>query len=250
MKKFLTIVMILVLSLSLYGFKNNQNIDKQKVSVMQTQKVVKDKVEDINLGCFIPQTVLYNDNNCSITISQMIFNIGGTETGEIREKNEDGSKSEITLYYLAHNKIEEIDLIPFALKYNLLHGVDYVSCSPSGKYIVLELGSSCDYYASKSLLINTKTKDVKVLWDNKKDGLSMYKVSWKYDDDNVFAFLSANEKGNFVLKKYNIKEDKIQTIADIDSKGELSGASSLLRWNTNKIIVTDPRINIMYSVDV
>ncbi|AGB19656.1 hypothetical protein [Thermoanaerobacterium thermosaccharolyticum] len=233
MKKFFVSFLILTLFLSGCGIKTSEN-NSSKLQTTQVSDILKNNSENIvmpHISQHIPQLITYNGNHVSAWVIQFLF----VENGDLKESY-DGDKSYIKLSYAKNNTIKTVDLISYALKYDLFNGIDYITASASGKYIVLEFSSDVPI----SIIVDTDTNKSSILWYDESKKESMMKISFNPSDDDEFAFLPSAEikgpNGSHYLKLYEIKTHKINTVGEISDKN-ISMQNSMIQWGKNTINV-------------
>ncbi|WP_434630979.1 hypothetical protein PQ689_10400 [Thermoanaerobacterium thermosaccharolyticum] len=233
MKKFFVSFLILALFLSGCGIKTSEN-NSSKMQTTQVSDILKNNSENIDaphINQHIPQLITYNGNHVSAWVNQFLF----VENGDLKQ-NYNNDKSYIKLSYVKDNAIKTVDLISYALKYDLLNGIDYITASASGKYIVLEFSSDVPI----SIIVDTDTNKSSILWYDESKKESMMKISFSPSDDDEFAFLPSAEingpNGSHSLKLYEIKTHKINTVGEISEK-DITMQNSLIQWDKNTINV-------------
>ncbi|MGF7429683.1 hypothetical protein PQV03_02695 [Thermoanaerobacterium thermosaccharolyticum] len=226
MKKFFVSFLILALFLSGCGIKTSEN-NSSKMQTTQVSDILKNNSENIDaphINQHIPQLITYNGNHVSAWVNQFLF----VENGDLKQ-NYNNDKSYIKLSYVKDNAIKTVDLISYALKYDLLNGIDYITASASGKYIVLEFSSDVPI----SIIVDTDTNKSSILWYDESKKESMMKISFSPSDDDEFAFLPSAEingpNGSHSLKLYEIKTHKINTVGEISDKN-ISMQNSMIQW--------------------
>ncbi|MFU0783003.1 MAG: Lipoprotein [Thermoanaerobacterium thermosaccharolyticum] len=233
MKKFFVSFLILTLFLSGCGSETSED-SRSKIQTTQFSNTAKNNSENIDaphINQHIPQLITYNGNHVSAWVNQFLF----VENGDLKQ-NYNNDKSHIKLSYVKDNAIKTVDLISYALKYDLFNGIDYITASASGKYIVLEFSSDVPI----SIIVDTDTNKSSILWYDESKKESMMKISFNPSDDDEFAFLPSAEikgpNGSHYLKLYEIKTHKINTVGEISDKN-ISMQNSMIQWGKNTISV-------------
>ncbi|WP_434654427.1 hypothetical protein [Thermoanaerobacterium thermosaccharolyticum] len=233
MKKFFVSFLILTLFLSGCGSETSED-SRSKIQTTQISDTAKNNSENIDaphIKQHIPQLITYNGNHVSAWVNQFLF----VENGDLKESY-DGDKSYIKLSYAKDNAIKTIDLTSYALKYDLINGIDYITASSSGKYIVLEFSQDVPI----SVIVDTDTNKSNILWYDESKKESMMRISFNPNNEDEFAFLPSVEvngpNGSHFLKLYEIKTHKINTVGEISEK-DITMQNSLIQWDKNTINV-------------
>ncbi|TCW34769.1 hypothetical protein EDC21_1162 [Thermohydrogenium kirishiense] len=233
MKKFFVSFLILTLFLSGCGSETSED-SRSKIQTTQISDTAKNNSENIDaphINQHIPQLITYNGNHVSAWVNQFLF----VENGDLKESY-DGDKSYIKLSYAKDNAIKTIDLTSYALKYDLINGIDYITASSSGKYIVLEFSQDVPI----SVIVDTDTNKSNILWYDESKKESMMRISFNPNNEDEFAFLPSVEvngpNGSHFLKLYEIKTHKINTVGEISEK-DITMQNSLIQWDKNTINV-------------
>lgn len=236
MKKFFVFLVVFVLFLA--GCNNNLS-DYEKNNSSGSETVSKIKSEEEGAASHInpsaPQFIFYNGNSTTAWVNQFIF----TDNGEIKEQSPYGDRTYVRLSYLKDGAIKTVDLTEHALHYNLFNGVEYITASSKGKYIVVQFSSDLPI----SIIVDTDTNNSKILWYNEAKHESMMSISFDPNNEDEFAFLpSADIKGPdgaHTLKIYNLSNDLIKTIGEIKEE-KISMSKALIKWDGDKIFVMIP----------
>jgi hypothetical protein len=233
MKKLFIALLILTLFLSGCGSETSED-SRSKIQTTQISDTAKNNSENIDaphINQHIPQLITYNGNHVSAWVNQFLF----VENGDLKESY-DGDKSYIKLSYVKDNAIKTIDLTSYALKYDLINGIDYITASSSGKYIVLEFSQDVPI----SVIVDTDTNKSNILWYDESKKESMMRISFNPNNEDEFAFLPSVEvngpNGSHFLKLYEIKTHKINTVGEISEK-DITMQNSLIQWDKNTINV-------------
>ncbi|WHE06556.1 hypothetical protein PGH24_10415 [Thermoanaerobacterium thermosaccharolyticum] len=233
MKRFFIALLVLMIFLNGCGSKTSEG-SRSKLQTTQTSNIVKSNgknTDAIHINQHVPQLITYNGNHVSAWVNQFLF----VENGDLKESY-DGDKSYIKLSYVKDNAIKTIDLTLYALKYDLINGIDYITASPSGKYIVLEFFQDVPI----SIIVDTDTNKSSILWYDESKKESMMKISFNPNNDEEFAFLPSAEingpNGSHFLKLYEIKTHKINTVGEISEK-DISMQNSMIKWGENTISI-------------
>ncbi|MEG6566941.1 hypothetical protein V6B95_08200 [Thermoanaerobacterium saccharolyticum] len=233
MKRLFICLLILTIFLSGCGSKTSED-SRSKLQAIQISNTTKNNSENIDvphINQHIPQLITYNGNHVSVWVNQFLF----IENGDLKESY-DGDKSYIKLSYAKYNVIKTIDLTSYALKYDLINGIDYITASPSGKYIVLEFSQDVPI----SVIVDTDTNKSSILWFDESKKESMMRISFNPNNEDEFAFLPSAERngpnGSHFLKLYEIKTHKINTVGEISEK-DISMQNSMIQWGKNAISV-------------
>ncbi|ADL69524.1 hypothetical protein [Thermoanaerobacterium thermosaccharolyticum] len=233
MKKLFIALLILTLFLSGCGSETSED-SRSKIQTTQISDTAKNNSENIDaphINQHIPQLITYNGNHVSAWVNQFLF----VENGDLKESY-DGDKSYIKLSYAKDNAIKTIDLTSYALKYDLINGIDYITASSSGKYIVLEFSQDVPI----SVIVDTDTNKSNILWYDESKKESMMRISFNPNNEDEFAFLPSVEvngpNGSHFLKLYEIKTHKINTVGEISEK-DITMQNSLIQWDKNTINV-------------
>ncbi|SNX54783.1 hypothetical protein [Thermoanaerobacterium sp. RBIITD] len=233
MKRFLVGLLVLTLFLSGCGSKTSED-SSSKLQTIQTSNTAKNNSDSIgapHINQYVPQLITYNGNHISAWVNQFLF----VENGDLKESY-NNDKSYIKLSYVKDNTIKTIDLTSYALKYDLFNGIDYITASASGKYIVLEFSSDVPI----SIIVDTYTSKSSILWYDESKKESMMRISFNPNNDEEFAFLPSAEinglNGSHSLKLYEIKTHKINTVGEISEK-DISMQNSMIQWGKNTISV-------------
>lgn len=196
----------------------------------------------IHLNSNISQKIYWNDKLISLWVDQFIFIKGGDANGKVvNQLNED--KTQEILHYYKNNKINKLNLTNLVLKYNLYQGIQRITTSPSGKYLALEFGSD---ETNKTLLIDTDSNEVKMLWYYEKADNSMQSVTWNNNDDSQFLFFPSASLGDIYL--YNIENNSMKKLYAIDNT-EFTPSNSIIKYEQNHITVIDTNTSKTYSFD-
>ncbi|PHO07346.1 hypothetical protein BFT35_06135 [Thermoanaerobacterium thermosaccharolyticum] len=233
MKRFFIALLVLTIFLSGCGSKTSED-SRSKLQAIQISNTTKNNSENIDvphINQHIPQLITYNGNHVSVWVNQFLF----VENGDLKESY-DGDKSYIKLSYAKDNAIKTIDLTSYALKYDLINGIDYITASPSGKYIVLEFSQDVPI----SVIVDTDTNKSNILWYDESKKESMMRISFNPNNEDEFAFLPSVEvngpNGSHFLKLYEIKTHKINTVGEISEK-DITMQNSMIQWGKNTISV-------------
>ncbi|MEG6570617.1 hypothetical protein [Thermoanaerobacterium thermosaccharolyticum] len=211
--------------------KTNKNLNTNKNSyITQNSNIVTAKnLNAPHISTNIPQFITYNGDHVSVWVNQLLF----VENGDLKESY-DGNKSYIKLNYAKDNVIKTIDLTSYALKYDLFNGIDYITASPSGKYIVLEFSQDVPI----SVIVDTDTNKSNILWYDESKKESMMRISFNPNNEDEFAFLPSAEingpNGSHSLKLYEIKTHNINTVGEISEK-DITMQNSMIQWGKNTI---------------
>lgn len=163
--------------------------------------------------------------------------------GNVLRENRNHDKSKVVLSYIRNDKLQSIDLIDYILKYNLSEGIESVSISPDQTYVVVQFRAECEE-GNISFLINIKNKNVNTLWDNKKEQISMYNISFK--DNDTFYYLVPGEDDTVKVKKYTISKNKSQTISKINSYFRYG---YLIKFNENHIVLANKYNDDLFKIN-
>ncbi|AEF16827.1 MULTISPECIES: hypothetical protein [Thermoanaerobacterium] len=233
MKRFFIGLLVLTIFLNGCGNKMSEG-DRSKLQKAQISNTVKNNSESMDatqINQHIPQLITYNGNHLSAWVNQFLF----VENGDLKESH-DGDKSYIKLSYVKDNVVKTVDLISYALKYDLFNGINYMTASPSGKYIILEFSQNVPI----SVIVDTDTNKSSILWYDESKKESMMRISFNPNNEDEFAFLPSAEingpNGSHFLKLYEIKTHKINTIGEISEK-DISMQNSMIQWGKNTISV-------------
>ncbi|WP_038069762.1 hypothetical protein [Thermoanaerobacterium aotearoense] len=229
MKRLFISLLILTLFLSGCGSKTSSKLQKAQFS--NTAKNDSKNIDTPHINQHIPQLITYNGDHVSVWVNQFLF----VENGDLKESY-NGDKSYIKLSYAKDNVIKTIDLTSYALKYDLFNGIDYITASPSGRYIVLEFSQDVPI----SVIVDTDTNKSNILWYDESKKESMMRISFNPNNEDEFAFLPSAEingpNGSHFLKLYEIKTHKINTLGEISEK-DVTMQNSLIQWDRNAINV-------------
>jgi uncharacterized protein YceK len=217
--------------------KTNQNLE----TTQNSNIVNSENLDTPHINQHIPQLITYNGNHVSVWVNQFLF----VENGDLKESY-DGNKSYIKLSYAKDNAIKTINLTSYALKYNLFNGIDYITTSASGKYIVLEFLSDVPI----SIIVDTETNKSSILWYDESKKESMMRISFNPNNEEEFAFLPSAEikgsNGSHSLKLYNINTHKINTIGEI-SEQDISMQNSMIQWGKGTINIVSLDKNKIFN---
>lgn len=225
---------LLVFAILLTGCKNSfSDYGKNDSSASENvSKVSEERQVAPHINPSTPQFISYNGNSTTAWVNQFIF----TGNGEIKEQSPYGDRTYVKLSYLKDGVIKTVDLTEHALHYNLFNGVEYITASSKGKYIVVQFSSDLPI----SIIVDTDTNNSKILWYNEAKHESMMSISFKPNNEDEFAFLpSADIKGpdgTHTLKIYNLNNDLIKTIGEIKEE-KISMSKALIKWDGDKIFV-------------
>ncbi|ORX24382.1 hypothetical protein BVF91_00380 [Thermoanaerobacterium sp. PSU-2] len=229
MKKIFISLLILTLFLSGCGSKPSSKLQKAQFS--NTVKNDSENIDEPHINQHIPQLITYNGDHVSVWVNQFLF----VENGDLKESY-NGDKSYIKLSYAKDNIIKTIDLTSYALKYDSFNGIDYITASPSGRYIVLEFSQDVPI----SVIVDTDTNKSSILWYDESKKESMMRISFNPNNEDEFAFLPSAEvngpNGSHFLKLYEMKTHKINTVGEISEK-DMTMQNSLIQWGKNTISV-------------
>ena len=225
---------LLIFAILLTGCKNsfsdygkNDSSGSKNVS-----KVSEERQAASHINPNVPQFILYNGNNITAWVNQYIF----TDNGEIKEQSSYGDRTYVKLNYLKDGIIKTVDLTEYALQYNLFNGVEYITASSKGKYIVVQFSSDLPI----SIIVDTNADESKILWYNEAKHESMMSISFNPGNEEEFAFLpSADIKGpdgSHTLKTYNLTNNLIKTIGEVKEE-KISMSKALIKWDKDKIFV-------------
>lgn len=238
----LYVLITIIISFVIAGcndIKNMQSVDNE----LKKETVKNDNVSILSE----PQNLItYKDNNILLWLEQSIFI---DKHGDIIEKTNsiytgEELKTSVVLKYVIEEKIHEIDLSTLVIDHSL-KGVQNVIASPNGKYVALEFNSSDCH---ETVLIDMTNNTAKMLYDNESSKNPMISVSWKYDDDNIFAYIPAFPEEEIIeLKMYNIANKSKKTICKLDDN--FTGYSSMIDWNKDNIKIIDVYNNKLIKID-
>lgn len=238
------IVLLFLLSviISLSGCSNLANNQaKKSIPVKTAIQSTNPKEEEPHLNKFIPESMFYTNNKISVWAQQFLFIKGGEVAGSLIN-GLNSEKTEITLYYEKNEKIEEIRLTDLALKYNLYGGIIRINVSPTGKYIAVEMGTADN---NKTILVDTLNNEASMFWYDEKSQNSVVSVSWKHNNDFVFAFFPS--LGSQIIQTYNLKDRSINKIKKIEDKG-FTVTNSIIQWTNESVTVIDTNSKKVYKV--
>ncbi|SHJ30635.1 hypothetical protein [Lutispora thermophila] len=242
MRKVVIFIAIAVLTWGLMGCDRYADLD----NVVNQKEEEYDSHKDSNiesssdkevpkLARNIPRILTYQDDNISAMIDQLIYVEYGTDVVKITDE---GYKTTIVLNYTYKGKVHHIDLSEFATA----GGVERIKASPNGKYIVLELGAGD---CNESILIDSINETAVMLEEYDEDTnekIPMVSVSWKYDDDNVLAYIPAfpTDDEYVELKSYDIKNRSSRIMQKIRaSENEGTTIGNIITWKKDYIEIFD-----------
>jgi hypothetical protein len=237
------IVLLFLLSafINLSGCSNLANNQTEKTIPVKTTHSTNPKEEEPHLNNFVPEIMFYTNNKISVWAYQLLFIKGGDAAGSLVNGLNSG-KTKITLYYAKNEEIKEIELKDLALKYNLYGGIIRINISPTGKYIAVEMGTTDN---NETILVDTLNNKASMLWYDEKNQNSVVSVSWKDNNDFVFAFFPS--LGSQIIQTYNLKDHSINKIKKIEDKG-FTVTNSIIQWTNESITVIDTNSKKVYKV--
>lgn len=243
MKKILSIMIIIIIFFSIAGCSNTKSMEsinnELEKDTVKNNSIENPEASDYNNISILskPQNLItYKDNNILLWLEQSIFI---NKHGDIIEKadsiyGEEDFKTSVVLKYVVGEEMHEINLSELVIEH-ILKGVEDIIASPSGKYVALEFNSADCH---ETILIDTANGTAKMLYDNESNKNPMICVSWKYDDDNILAYIPAfAEEEINELKSYNIANKSKKIICKLDDN--FTGYSSIIDWNKDNIKIID-----------
>lgn len=237
------IVLLLLFSvfISLSGCSNLVNNQTEKTIPVKTTQSTNPEEEEPHLNKSISETMFYTNNKISVWAHQFLFIKGGDVAGSL-VNGLNSEKTKITLDYAKNQEIKEIELTDLALKYNLYGGISRINVSPTGKYIAIEMGTTDN---NKTILVDTSNNEASMLWYDEKSQNSVVSVSWKDNNDFVFAFFPS--LGSQIIQTYNLKDHSIKKIKKMEDKG-FTVTNSIIQWINESITVIDTNSKKVYKV--
>lgn len=204
------------------------SLAEQNNDYIEKEEIVKTENIKLNNTISIDEHIWVSDDDCC--------------GGDVLKENTYNDKSKVVLNYIKNDKLQSIDLIDYVLKYNLSQGIESISVSPNQTYVVLQFRAECEA-GNISFIINTKNKNINTLWDDKKEHISMYNISFK--DNDIFYYL-VPEEDKVVVKKYVISKNKVDTIAKLNCYFDYG---YLMKFNENNIVLVNKYNEDLFKID-